>query len=60
VVVAALLSLIAMVLALVYVSQHSDHIVLILIGFVVVAATVEILLQKIAKREVKPRITKDG
>jgi len=59
VVVAALLSLIAMVLALVYVSQHSDHIVLILIGFVVVAATVEILLQKIAKREVKPRITEN-
>ncbi|MCF6253627.1 MAG: APC family permease [Thiomicrorhabdus sp.] len=60
VILAALFSLVAMGLALVYVSQHSDHIVLILIGFVVVAATVEILLQKIAKREVKPRITENG
>ncbi len=53
---AALFSLLAMVLALVYVSQQSGHVVLVLIGFIVVAAITEILLQKIAKREVLPRI----
>ena len=57
VIIAAVLSLVAMVLALIYISQHSDHIVVVLIGFVVAAATIEIALQKIAKREVKPRIT---
>ncbi|VAW49074.1 hypothetical protein MNBD_GAMMA04-2092 [hydrothermal vent metagenome] len=57
VIIAAVLSLVAMVLALIYISQHSDHIVVVLIGFVVTAATIEIILQKIAKREVKPRIT---
>ncbi len=54
--VAAILSLLAMILALIYVSQASDQVVTILIGFVIVAATTEIILQKIAKREVKPRI----
>ncbi len=57
VIIAAALSLVAMVLALIYISQHSDHIVVVLIGFVVAAATIEVALQKIAKREVKPRIT---
>ncbi|VAW45470.1 hypothetical protein MNBD_GAMMA03-1745 [hydrothermal vent metagenome] len=57
VIIAAALSLVAMVLALIYISQHSDHIVIVLIGFVVAAATIEVALQKIAKREVKPRIT---
>ncbi len=57
VIIAAVLSLVAMVLALIYISQHSDHIVVVLIGFVVAAATIEVALQKIAKREVKPRIT---
>jgi len=56
VVLAALFSLLAMVLALVYVSQRSGHIVLVLIGFVVVASITEFLLQKISKREVLPRI----
>lgn len=53
--VAAILSLLAMILALIYVSQASDQVVVILIGFVIIAATTEITLQKITKREVKPR-----
>ena len=60
VILAALFSLLAMVLALVYVSQQSGHIVLVLIGFLIVAGIIEILLQKIAKREVLPRIKKIG
>ena len=54
--IAAMLSFIAMILALIYVSRVSDHIVYILVGFVLVASITEILLQKIAKREIKPRV----
>jgi len=46
-----------MVLALIYVSKELDQVLIILVGFVVVAATTEMALQKIAKRQVKPRIT---
>jgi len=53
---AAVFSLAAMAIALVYVSKESNQIVTILAGFVVVAATTEILLQKMAGRRVKPRI----
>jgi amino acid transporter len=53
---AGLLSFSAMVLALIYVGRESDHIISILVGFVFVAAITEILLQKTAKREIKPRI----
>ncbi len=53
---AAILSLLAMVLALIYVSQISNQVILILVGFIFVAAITEIILQKIFKREVKPRI----
>lgn len=56
VIIAAGLSLIAMVLAFVYVSQTSGHIAYILIGFVLVASATEITLQKLMKREIKPRI----
>ncbi len=52
---AAILSLLAMVLALIYVSQVSNQVIITLIGFIIVAATTEIILQKITKREVKPR-----
>jgi UDP-N-acetylmuramyl pentapeptide phosphotransferase/UDP-N-acetylglucosamine-1-phosphate transferase len=45
-----------MVLALVYVSSKSNEVLIILLGFISVAATVEIILQKILKREVKSRI----
>lgn len=54
---AAIFSLVAMVLALIYVSKELDQVLIILVGFVVVAATTEMALQKIAKRQVKPRIT---
>ena len=54
--IAALLSLVAMVLALIYISKKSDNIVFVLIGFVLFSATTEILLQKITGREVKTRI----
>ncbi len=54
--IAALLSLVAMVLALIYISKKSDNVVLVLIGFVLFSATTEILLQKITGREVKSRI----
>ncbi len=55
---AAIFSLVAMALALVYVSKESSQVIMVLIGFVTVAVTAEIILQKIAKREVQPRIVK--
>jgi len=54
---AALLTLLAMVLALVYVSRELDQVISILLGFVFVAACTEFLLQKFTSREVKPRIS---
>lgn len=53
---AALLCLVSMVLALVYVSRESHRVVFILIGFLLVAGIVEFVLQRLYKREVKPRI----
>ena len=53
---AAALSLSAMTLALIYISHQSGHVVMVLIGFALVAITAEILLQKIRHREVSPRI----
>ncbi|MBK1853735.1 amino acid permease [Verrucomicrobiaceae bacterium 5K15] len=53
---AAILSLTAMVLALIYVSKSSNHVVYVLAGFVLLASSTEVILQKIAKREIKPRI----
>ncbi len=53
---AAVFSLLAMILALIYVSRELNQVISILLGFVVVAAITEIVLQNIAKREVKPRI----
>lgn len=54
---AAVFSLLAMMLALVYVSRGTGHVITILAGFVIIAATTEILLRTIAKREIKPRVT---
>jgi len=54
--IAALLSLIAMILALIYVSRVSESVVPTLIAFVIVALISEILLQKIAKKTIKPRL----
>ncbi|SFF80138.1 APC family permease [Neptunomonas qingdaonensis] len=56
VLIAAMLSFIAMTLAFVYVSQKSGHVAYILIGFILVASITEIALQKVAKREIKPRV----
>jgi len=53
---AALLCLAAMGLALFYVLGKSAQVGLVLLGFVLVAASTEIFLQKIYNREVKPRI----
>ena len=56
---AALLSLLAMTLALIYESRQSGHVAGVLAGFVVVAAVSEILLQRITGRNILPRILKD-
>ena len=53
---AVFLSFSAMVLALIYVALESSHVVSVLIGFVSLAAITELLLQKVAKREIRPRI----
>jgi len=55
---AAALSFVAMSLALVYISRESGHIIIILIAFISLASAVEITLQRISKREVKPRIVR--
>jgi amino acid transporter len=54
---AAILSLGAMILALIYVTKKSDHLASILVGFVILAAIMEFLLQKITKRVIRPRIS---
>ncbi|MGD8927276.1 MAG: APC family permease [Thioalkalispiraceae bacterium] len=54
---AALASILAMLVALVYVSRQLDNVLIILLGFLLVAAGTELVLQKFTKREVKPRIT---
>jgi len=56
VMIAALLSLMAMILALIYVSTQSEGIIRILVGFVLVAVIAEVLLQKINKKVIQPRI----
>ena len=53
---ATVLCLSAMVLALVYVNQRSNRVGLVLLGFLIIAGSTELFLQKITKREVKPRI----
>ena len=53
---ATMLCLAAMALALIYVNQQSHQVSLILLGFLIVAGTIEYLLQTLNRREVKPRI----
>jgi amino acid transporter len=53
---AIVLCLAAMLLALIYVSEKSNQVGLILLGFLLVAGATEYFLQKIYQREVKPRI----
>ncbi len=53
---AGFLSFSAMILALFYVARESSHIISILVSFIFIAAITEILLQKITKREIRPRL----
>ncbi len=53
---AGILSFLTMGLALIYVSNGSGHVISILFAFVAVAMITEILLQKINKRKIRPRI----
>ncbi len=53
---AALTCLAAMTLSFIYVSQSSDKVALILGAFVIASCTAEITLQKLTKREIRPRI----
>jgi amino acid transporter len=53
---AIVLCLAAMVLALVYVLEQSNQVGLVLLGFLLIAASTEFFLQKVYKREVTPRI----
>ena len=53
---AAIFSLLAMALALVYVSKESPHVVTILAGFIIVAVTIEIVLQTVMHKKIKPRV----
>ena len=52
---AAITTLTAMVLSLIYVSRELDQVINILIGFVFIALITEILLQKIHLRKIHPR-----
>ena len=52
---AALTTLTAMVLSLVYVSRQLDQVIAILIGFALVAFITEVMLQKYHHREILPR-----
>ncbi|MDF1645070.1 MAG: APC family permease [Pseudomonadales bacterium] len=54
--IAAMLSAIAMVLALVYVGKSSGDVLYILVAFISTASITEVVLQKTTKREIKPRV----
>jgi len=56
VIVAAILSLLAMVLALIYVSKESHQVITVLAGFVVISVTTELIMQKVLQRQVRPRV----
>lgn len=53
---AAFFSLLAMVLALVYVSKQSHQVITVLAGFVILSLTIEFVLQKVLQRKVRSRI----
>ncbi|VAW70358.1 hypothetical protein MNBD_GAMMA09-1165 [hydrothermal vent metagenome] len=53
---AAIFSLLAMVLALVYVSKESHQVIIVLAGFVVLSVLTEFFMQKVLQREVRPRV----
>jgi amino acid transporter len=53
---AAIFSLLAMTLALIYVSKELPHVIMILAGFIIVATTIEIVLQTVVHKRAKSRI----
>jgi len=53
---AAIFSLLAMVLALVYVSKESHQVIIVLAGFVVLSVLTEFFMQKVLQREVRLRV----
>lgn len=53
---AALFSLVAMSLALVYVSQESHQVIIVLAGFVLLSVITETLLQKILQKKIRLRV----
>jgi amino acid transporter len=55
--IATVLCLAAMGLAFVYVNGKSNQVGLILLGFLIIAGSTEFILQKLNKREVKPRVS---
>ena len=57
VILAALFSLLAMALSLVYISERSEHVIGILVGFVVVAAMTEITLRRFSRKKVRLRVS---
>jgi amino acid transporter len=56
VVLAALFSSVTMMISLIYIYRESDHVIIILIGFVLVAVITEISLRKLNKKEIRPRV----
>jgi amino acid transporter len=56
VVLAALFSSVTMMISLIYIYRESDHVIIILIGFVFVAVITEISLRKLNKKEIRPRV----
>ncbi len=56
VVLAAVFSLTAMILAIIYVSQQSQQIINVLSGFVILSFSTELVLQKVSRRKVQSRI----
>ncbi|XQW86760.1 APC family permease [Thalassotalea piscium] len=54
---AALLSLGAMILALIYVNQKSDHVISVFGIFIFLAISIEYILQKVTQRKILPRVS---
>lgn len=53
---AALFSLLAMGLALIYVSKESDQVMIVLACFIIISVTTEFVLQKVLHRNIVPRL----
>ena len=53
---AGIFSLLAMILALTYVSKESHQVIVVLAGFVILSVTTEFVLQKVLQRKVRSRV----